>query len=232
MSYQAALASGFCSGWVTWDCKHFGSTHSASKPDQIVYLNHLSLSLKWMWPDRIVCVALIVAVGGHSPEIVPTAWVAPNATLIGQVRIAAHASVYYGAVLRGDIEPIVLGEGSNIQDNCVVHTDIGAPAIIGANVGVGHGAIIHGATVGDGALVGMGAMLLSGSAIGEGAFVAAGALVREGQHIPEHHLALGVPAKDRGVLDEDSRDRVVRNAREYIELTKLHRSAQIGNVCE
>ena len=162
---------------------------------------------------------------GHTPMIDPTAWVAPTATLIGRVRIEAGASVFYGAVLRGDIEEIVLGAGSNLQDNVVVHTDEGAPAIIGRNVGVGHGAIIHGAQVADGALIGMGATLLNNAVIGEGAFVAAGALVLEGQNIPAHHLAIGVPAKDRGELDHATRDRVARNAIEYQALKELHRSA-------
>lgn len=168
--------------------------------------------------------ATIIPVDGHTPEIDPTAWIAPTATLIGRVRIAANASVYYGAVLRGDIADIVLGEGSNIQDNCVVHTEYDVPAIIGRNVGVGHGVIIHSATVNDGALVGMGSILLSRSVIGEGAFVAAGALVREGQEIPAHHLAVGVPAKDRGSLDDEARERVRRNAFEYQDITAANRA--------
>lgn len=169
--------------------------------------------------------ALIVPFAGHTPQIDPTAWVAPNATLIGDVRIEAGASVFYGAVLRADIAPIVLGAGSNLQDNVVVHVDFGIPTTIGRNVGVGHAAIVHGATIEDGALIGMGATLLNSSVIGAGAFVAAGALVREGQHIPAHHLAVGMPAKDRGELDEAGRDRVHRNAFEYQELSAAHRQA-------
>ncbi|MFI2102251.1 gamma carbonic anhydrase family protein [Isoptericola sp. NPDC019693] len=167
--------------------------------------------------------ATVLPFDGHTPEIHPTAWVAPTATIVGNVRIGARASVFYGAVLRGDMDAIELGEGSNIQDNCVVHTDTGVPATIGAGVGVGHGAIIHGATVGDGSLVGMGATLLNGSVVGEGAFVAAGALVREGQEIPAGHLAVGVPAKDRGPLDAEGAERVRRNAIEYQELAERHR---------
>jgi len=167
--------------------------------------------------------ATVLPFDGHTPEIDPTAWIAPTATIIGQVRIGPRASVFYGAVLRGDMDAIELGEGSNIQDNCVVHTDTGIPTRIGAGVGVGHGAIIHGATVGDGSLVGMGATLLNNAVVGEGAFVAAGALVREGQEIPAGHLAVGVPAKVRGELDEAAAERVRRNAVEYQELAELHR---------
>jgi carbonic anhydrase/acetyltransferase-like protein (isoleucine patch superfamily) len=170
--------------------------------------------------------ATVLPFDGHVPDIDPTAWLAPTATVIGQVRIGPRASVWYGAVLRGDMDAIVLGEGSNLQDNVVVHTDTGVPTHIGANVGVGHGAIVHGATVGDGALVGMAATLLNRAVVGEGAFVAAGALVREGQEIPPHHLAVGVPAKDRGELDEAARARVHRNAFEYQALAERHRAAQ------
>ncbi len=169
--------------------------------------------------------ATVLPFDGHTPEIDPTAWLAPTATVIGRVRIGPRASVFYGAVLRGDMDEIVLGEGSNLQDNCVVHTDTGVPTRIGKNVGVGHGAIVHGATVGDGALIGMGSTLLNSSVIGEGAFVAAGALVREGQEVPAHHLAVGVPAKDRGELDDEGRERVRKNAFIYQELAERHRAA-------
>ncbi len=169
--------------------------------------------------------ATVIPFDGHTPDIHPTAWVAPTATVVGRVRIGPRASVFYGAVLRGDMDEIVLGEGSNLQDNCVVHTDTGVPTHIGAGVGVGHGAIVHGATVEDGCLVGMGATLLNGSVVRTGAFVAAGALVREGQEVPAHHLAVGVPAKVRGELDEAGRERVRRNALQYQELAERHREA-------
>jgi carbonic anhydrase/acetyltransferase-like protein (isoleucine patch superfamily) len=169
--------------------------------------------------------ATVITFDGHTPDIHPTAWVAPTATVVGRVRIGARASVFYGAVLRGDMDEIVLGEGSNLQDNCVVHTDTGVPTHIGAGVGVGHGAIVHGATVEDGCLIGMGATLLNGSVVRAGAFVAAGALVREGQEVPAHHLAVGVPATVRGELDEAGRERVRRNALQYQELAERHRGA-------
>jgi carbonic anhydrase/acetyltransferase-like protein (isoleucine patch superfamily) len=169
--------------------------------------------------------ATVITFDGHTPDIHPTAWVAPTATLVGRVRVGPRASVFYGAVLRGDMDEIVLGEGSNLQDNCVVHTDAGVPAHIGAGVGVGHGAIVHGATVEDGSLIGMGATLLNGAVVRTGAFVAAGALVREGQEVPPHHLAAGVPATVRGELDEAGRERVRRNALDYQELAERHRKA-------
>jgi carbonic anhydrase/acetyltransferase-like protein (isoleucine patch superfamily) len=132
--------------------------------------------------------------------------------------------VFYGAVLRGDLADIVLGEGSNLQDNSTVHVDAGIPVTIGAGVGIGHGAIIHGTTIEDGCLIGMGATLLNRSVIRTGAFVAAGALVLEGQEIPAGMLAAGVPAKVRGELDEVGRERVRLNAIQYQELAERHRA--------
>ncbi len=170
---------------------------------------------------------LLLPFDGHSPDIHPSAWIAPNATLIGRVRVLAHASVFYGAVLRADLADIVLGEGSNLQDNSTIHVDAGVPATIGAGVGIGHGAIIHGTTIEDGCLIGMGATLLNRSVIRAGAFVAAGALVLEGQEIPAGMLAAGVPAKVRGELDEVGRERVRLNAIQYQELAERHRAAQV-----
>ena len=167
---------------------------------------------------------LVLPFDGHEPEIDPSAFVAPNATLIGRVRIAANASVFYGAVLRGDMDAIVLGEGSNLQDNCVVHTDTGVPTTIGAGVGIGHGAIVHGTTIEDGSLIGMGAVLLNRSVIGAGSLVAAGAVVLEGQEIPPGSIVAGVPAKVRGpITDERMRERVRSNAVEYQQLAARHR---------
>jgi len=169
--------------------------------------------------------ALILPFDGVLPEIDPTAWIAPNATVIGKVRIGPGASVWFGTVLRGDMDRIELGAGSNLQDNVVVHTDIGVPTFIGENVGVGHLALIHGATVADGCLIGMGAKLLNHSVIGAGAFVAAGALVLEGQEVEAGHLVAGVPAKDRGPMQEAMAERVRRNAFGYQELSARYREA-------
>ena len=157
----------------------------------------------------------------------PTAWVAPTATLIGDVTIEEGASVWFGAVLRADNAPIVLGKGSNLQDNVVVHTDHDIPTIIGENVGVGHTAILHGTTVGAGSLVGMGAKLLNNSVIGEGGFVAAGALVLEGQEVQAGHIVAGVPAKDRGEMTADMAERVRSNAFVYQETAAEYRAEGI-----
>lgn len=148
--------------------------------------------------------ALILPYGDETPQIAADAYIAPNATLIGAVTIAAGASVWFGAVLRGDDAPIVVGPGSNVQDNAVVHADIGIPTTIGANVTIGHGAIVHGATIGDGALIGMGATLLNGARIGAESIVGANALVSEGKAFPDRSLILGVPAKLVRALDAES----------------------------
>ena len=169
--------------------------------------------------------AFIVDFDGKTPQIDPTAWIAPNATLIGDVTIGPGASVWYGAVLRGDMNRIVLGAGSNLQDNVVVHTDWGVPTIIGENVGVGHAAIIHGTTIGDGCLIGMGAKLLNNSMVGDGAFVAAGALVLEGMEIAAGHVAMGMPAKDRGPIEAAMAERVRTNAFHYQELAAKYRDS-------
>jgi carbonic anhydrase/acetyltransferase-like protein (isoleucine patch superfamily) len=168
---------------------------------------------------------LILPFEGTHPEIHESAFIAPNATIIGRVRIGARASVWYGAVIRGDMDEVVFGEGSNLQDNSVIHVDAGVPTIVGARVSIGHAAIVHGATVGDGALIGMGARLLNGSVIGAGALVAAGSVVREGQSVPDGTMAAGVPAKVRGEITDDAvRERVARNSLVYIDLAVKHRT--------
>lgn len=167
--------------------------------------------------------ALLIPFEGKVPQVDPHAWVAPNATLVGDVRIHAGASIWFGAVLRADMDRIEVLEGSNLQDNVVVHTDFGVPTTIGRNVGVGHLALIHGATIEEGSLVGMGAKLLNRCHIGEGAFVAAGALVLEGQEVPPGHLVAGVPARDRGEMDEVLKERVHRNAYQYQDLSQRYR---------
>lgn len=171
--------------------------------------------------------ALIIPFEGKTPVVDPTAWVAPNATLIGDVRIGPGASIWFGAVLRGDMDYIVLGAGSNLQDNVVVHTDEGIPTIVGENVGVGHLALLHGTRVGAGSLVGMGAKLLNNSVIGAGGFVAAGALVLEGQQVEAGHLVAGVPAKDRGPMHAQMAERVRSNAFGYQELSAKYREAGV-----
>jgi len=165
---------------------------------------------------------------GIAPQVAETAFVAPNATLIGQVSLAESASVFYGAVLRGDMDAITIGERSNIQDGCVVHTDAGFPAVVGAGVSVGHRAVLHGCTVEDDCLIGMGAVVLNGAVVGAGSLVAAGAVVTEGMEIPPGSLVAGVPAKVRRELDEAGIEALRENGRTYVALAAKHRTATAG----
>lgn len=137
----------------------------------------------------------IYAFGEDQPSVAKGAFVAPSADLIGRVRVEAGASVWFGVVARGDIEPITVGAGSNVQDGAVLHTDAGHPCVLAHDVTVGHRAVVHGARLDAGSLVGMGAVMLSGSSLGAGAVLGAGALLPEGQHVPPGMLALGVPAR-------------------------------------
>lgn len=163
----------------------------------------------------------------EGPEVAEGAFVAPTATLIGQVRLAEGANVWYGAVLRGDEDEIVIGEGSNVQDNTVMHTDPGHPVHVGADVTIGHGAIVHGATVEDRVLIGMGATLLNGCVIGSGSVVGAGALVSEGVVIPPRSLVLGVPGKVRRETTEEEREAIARSAPGYVARAERHRGANL-----
>src|SRR5690606_21001305 len=166
--------------------------------------------------------ALILPFGGHTPTIDPTAFVAATATLIGDVTIASSASVFYGAVLRGDTDSITLGAGSNLQDNVVVHCDEGVPTTIGANVSVGHGAVVHGCTIEDDCLIGMGATVMNNAVIGAGSLVAGGAVVLEGTIVPPRSLVAGVPAKVRRELSDEEIDGIRANAAHYVELSRAH----------
>ena len=150
------------------------------------------------------------------PVVADTAWIAPNATLVGRVTIRAGASVWFGAVMRGDTDDLELGEGSNLQDNVVVHADPGSPAIIGAGVSVGHGAVVHGCRIQDGCLIGMNATVLNGAVIGAESLVAAGAVVLEGTIVPPRSLVAGVPAKVRRTLTDDEVAGMKRNADTYV----------------
>jgi len=160
----------------------------------------------------------------HHPELIDeTAFVAPTATILGRVSIGARSSIWYGAVLRGDIDIITIGDETSIQDNAVVHVDAGVPARIGNRVTVGHGAIIHGATVEDDALIGIGAIVLNRARIGEGAVVGAGALVPEGMEVPPHTLALGVPARVVKEVSPELAARTRENAEHYVLYGRLYR---------
>lgn len=148
----------------------------------------------------------LYSIDGYSPELPSegTCWVAPNASVIGRVVISDAVGIWFGAVLRGDQEPIVIGEGSNVQENCVVHTDPGFPLTIGQGCTIGHKAILHGCTIGDNCLIGMGATVLNGARIGDNSLIGAGALIPEGREIPPGSLVIGMPGKvARPLSDEE-----------------------------
>lgn len=155
---------------------------------------------------------------GRLPQVHPSAYLAETAVLIGDVTVHENAVIMFGAVLRGDMDRIVLGAGSNLQDNVVVHTDTGMSAVIGADVSVGHNATVHACTVEDECLISMGSTVLSRSTIGTGSLIAAGAVVLEGTAIPPRSLVAGVPAKVRREIGQSDLARIRRNAVAYREL--------------
>jgi carbonic anhydrase/acetyltransferase-like protein (isoleucine patch superfamily) len=165
------------------------------------------------------------AVGGRSPRVDASAFVAGSAEVDGEVELGPSASIWYGAVLRGDIAPIRVGEASNIQDGCILHTDEGHPCVVGRRVTVGHRAVLHGCTVEDEALVGMGAQVLTGARVGRGAVVAAGALVPEGAAIAPGMVAMGVPARVVRAVRPEEAERMRRGVDHYVQLAALHRAA-------
>jgi carbonic anhydrase/acetyltransferase-like protein (isoleucine patch superfamily) len=154
-------------------------------------------------PESLFGGGLILPYGEHTPSIGADVFIAPNAVVIGQTTLGDRASVWFGAVLRGDIARIEVGEGSNIQDNSVLHVGNDDPCIVGRNVVVGHKVMLHGCTIEDNCLIGMGAIVLNGAVIGEGSVVGAGALVTQGTIVPPKSLVLGSPAKVRRVLTDD-----------------------------
>ena len=169
---------------------------------------------------------LILSVAGHSPQLHPESWVAPNATVVGQVILAVGSSAWYGAILRAEVETIEIGAGTNIQDGVTIHVDPGFPARIGSGVSVGHNAVLHGCTIEDDSLVGMGAVVLNGAVVGSGSLIAAGAVVPQGAVIPPGSMVAGVPGKVRRQLSDDEIAGIRTNATLYQELVKLHRDAQ------
>lgn len=160
--------------------------------------------------------AVILPFQGVEPDIDPTAWVAPNASVIGKVRIGAGASVWFSAVLRGDIDEIVLGDRSNLQDGAVIHTEAGSPTVVGTDVSIGHSAVVHGCEVGDGCLVGMNATVLNGAVIGAQSLVAAGAVVLEGAVMPPRSLIAGIPGKVRRELTDEEIAGLRDNSARYV----------------
>ncbi len=165
---------------------------------------------------------IVTLADGSTPTIADDAFLAPGAVLAGRVRLAAGSSVWYNAVLRAEAEDIVLGERSNIQDNASCHVDRGYPLTIGADVSVGHNAVLHGCTIEDGVLVGMHATVLNGAVVGAGSLIAAGTVVLEGAVIPPGSLVAGVPGKVRRELTAEERAGIVANAGAYLQHVAEH----------
>ncbi|MFJ2505622.1 gamma carbonic anhydrase family protein [Microbacterium sp. NPDC087592] len=169
--------------------------------------------------------ASVLALPNSVPSIADTAFVAEGARIIGNVSLAAGASVWYNAVLRGDSAGISIGPDSNVQDNVSVHVDSDHPVSVGAKVSIGHNAVVHGCTVGDGTLIGMGAVILSGARIGAGCLIAGGAVVLGEAEIPAGSLVAGVPAKVRRGLSDEEREGLIANADIYLVHSRNHSAA-------
>ena len=159
---------------------------------------------------------------GKVPRNEGAAFVAPNATVQGDVILKAGSTVWYGAVLRGDDGQLIIGENSNVQDNAVLHCDVGGAVTLGRNVTVGHSALVHGCTVGDGSLIGMHATLLNHSVVGKRCIIGAGALVPEGMVIPDNSVAVGVPARVIKTIRDDQLAHNIENAEAYVEMGRQH----------
>ena len=153
----------------------------------------------------------------YNPKIHSSAWIAHDANIIGNVDIGKKASVWFGATLRGDNEKIMLGEGSNIQENCVLHTDHGFPLTIGKNCTIGHSVILHGCSISDNTLIGMGSTILNGAQIGKGCLIGAGSLVTENKIIPDGSLVMGSPGKVMRELDDEAKESLIGSALHYQE---------------
>ena len=166
----------------------------------------------------------VYALNGIHPELHEDTWVAPDANLIGKIVLEEAASVWFGCTLRGDNEPIVVGAGSNLQENVVCHTDPGAPLTIGRNCTIGHKVMLHGCTIGDNSLIGMGAIILNHAVIGENCLIGAGALITEGKEIPDGSLVMGAPGKVVRQLDEAAIEGLRRSALHYQENMRRFRS--------
>lgn len=166
-----------------------------------------------------------ISLGDLTPSVSDSAWIAPNATLAGDVRVGERCSIFYGAVLRAEFDSISIGAGSNVQDNAVFHCDRGFPVRIGAGVTIGHAAVVHGATVEDHALVGMNATVMNGAHIGAESLVAGGALVPEGMKVPPRSLVAGVPARIRRELTDAEVAGLRSNGPGYEHISSLHAEA-------
>ena len=166
---------------------------------------------------------MIYNLGKHQADVADDAFIAPSAVVIGDVKLHPESSIWFGAVLRGDIETITIGRGSNIQDGTVCHTDPNNPCTIGDFVTVGHMAMLHGCTIGDGSLIGIGATMMNGSSVGKECIVGAHALVTEGKKFPDGVVIMGAPAKVVRELNDDDRAKLRANAERYVERAKRYR---------
>ncbi|MEJ2861672.1 gamma carbonic anhydrase family protein [Actinomycetospora flava] len=167
----------------------------------------------------------LITVLGHTPTVAEGAWVAPGAVVAGRVTIGTDTGVWYTAVVRADMESVTVGEGTSVQDGTVVHADPGFPCSIGDNVTVGHRAVVHGCTVEDDCLIGMGAVVMNGATVGRGSVVAAGAVISQGVTIPPGSLVAGVPGKVRREVTDDERAMIAASAATYRYLLGVHRDA-------
>ena len=165
----------------------------------------------------------VYTIGDQQPQIADSAWIAPNATIIGDVRLGRNVSVWWGATLRGDNDPITIGENTNIQDGSVLHTDEGVPLSIGANVTVGHMVMLHGCTVGDGSLIGIGAILLNRAVVGRDCLIGAGTLIPEGKEIPDRSLVIGAPGRVFRQLSDEDVAKLRDSAAHYVAHSRRYR---------
>jgi len=165
-------------------------------------------------------------IGDHNPTLPRSGeyWIAPTASVIGKVILKHNASIWFGAVARGDNDPIEIGENSNVQDNCVLHTDAGAPVTIGDSVTVGHMVMLHGCTIGEGSLIGIGAVVLSGARIGRGCLIGAHALITEGKEIPDYSVVMGAPGKVVRQVSPEQAAGLMASAQHYVANWKRFRS--------
>ncbi|MCE8511531.1 gamma carbonic anhydrase family protein [Ruegeria pomeroyi] len=170
----------------------------------------------------------IYALGEHRPEIHPDTWVAPDANLIGKVVLEEGASVWFGCTIRADHEEIRIGQGSNVQENCVMHIDAGYPLTIGANCTIGHKVMLHGCTIGENSLIGMGATVLNGAKIGRNCLIGAGALITENKEIPDNSLVMGAPGKVVRQLDEAAVARIAWSAKHYQDNMRRFRDTMVA----
>ncbi len=164
---------------------------------------------------------------GKYPTIEKDVYISENVTIIGDVRLKKGANIWYGAVLRGDINYVEIGENTNVQDNCIFHVADEHPVILGKGITVGHGAIVHGCRIEDDAFIGMGAIILDGARVGQGSLIAAGALITEGMNIPPRSMVMGVPGRIAGKVDDQRLQKMKQMAVKYQKVAKNHGGSDI-----